>query len=109
MRWHPLSVAALLFLLGCSPAHWENPVTGTAGLAPDLAQCAQAARDEVAGYGPETLAGWPTYPWPPRLELFEDPNFRAAWEWNRETELRNFCMRLKGYQLEPGTVAANLG
>jgi hypothetical protein len=104
-----LSAATLLLLLGCSPARWENPVTGTARLEPDLAQCAQAARDEVASYGPGALVGWPVVPGSRRVELFEDPTFRAAWEWSRETELRDFCMHLKGYQVVPGSVAANPG
>ena len=91
----------------CTPARWENPVTGTATLAPDLAQCTEAARTEVTSYGPEAYYGWgPGHRWPPRFELFEDPTYRAAYEWEQETQLRNFCMRVKGYQLVPGTVAA---
>lgn len=99
-----LTVLALACALGaCTPMQWEHPEYGTSRLPADLAACDHAAFEE------SWRMAWtePTFA-VPHFELL--PNGQRVYEpapmfpyapYADTGELRNFCMRAKGYRLVP--------
>jgi len=99
-RW----IAALAFFIaGCAPMQWVKPDATPEQLAADMQQCEQAAWQEASyrflGYrpfGPWLYRGDPFFYHP--VGPFFDPYYDRTLE---EQRLANFCMRAKGYELEP--------
>jgi hypothetical protein len=94
-------VAMLSVALGLSACasgmHWEHPESGQLNLSADMAQCARLAAAEA----------WRTEP----LFPFRYRHGRHGFWWNdplyehdrfwREAELRDFCLKSRGYRLMP--------
>ncbi len=77
--------------------HWEHPESGQSNLSNDLAECGRLADAEA----------WRTAPLFPRHRPFgrhgfwwDDP-FYDNDRFFREAELRDFCLRSRGYRLVP--------
>jgi hypothetical protein len=109
-----LAVLAVLVALGaCVPMHWTRPGIGLAEAAEDMSACRRAAAEQA--WREERLAlafGWP-FRRPPvwtgsphALSTFGAWRGSAFDRWRRESELEGFCMRVKGYRLEPADAAA---
>jgi len=99
---------AVLVLCACTPMQWvrDGAVPATEALEQDVSACRQHAWREAQyrawayrPIGPITMRdgggrrfiGWPYGPYP---YSFGDPFFEEA-------RLTDFCMRAKGYELEP--------
>jgi hypothetical protein len=102
-------VAVLMTALGlvacASGMHWEHPETGQLNLTEDDAECRQLAAAE----------GWRTAP---TFSLHYGYGFGYGRHWSwwndpfydhdlylREMELRDFCLRSRGYRLVPDAPA----
>lgn len=87
----------------CTPLEWQHPAFGTAHLQADLAQCDHIAMQEAWRYGwnqpPFSVPHVYTLPSGQRVV---DPHPTYVGNPYANTgELRNFCMRSKGYELVP--------
>jgi len=100
-----------LLLSGCGPGvEWTRPNTSLAELQQDSAECAGLARDQAFResffYGPpgfagpgyfgppgQSFRGWGGYPFGYRDDFM--------WRVQRESDLRDFCLRARGYTLTP--------
>lgn len=110
-----LTVLAILLALGaCVPMQWARPGASLTELGEDMGACRRAAadqawREEVFGFGfASPFRRSP--PWSgSRFATSDFGGFRTSPldRWRREDELTGFCMRIKGYRLEPvpGTAA----
>lgn len=94
-----------LVLTGCAGnLHWEHPETGQANLAADREECRRLADEEAWHYArPISLFG-------PFTPLRDRYGHRRLWRWDpfydddrffRAAELRDFCLRSRGYRLVP--------
>ena len=97
---------AALGLVACAGGmHWEHPEFGGLNLAEDAAECRQLAAAEAwrtapivsfsYGYGYDYGRHW---------SWWNDPFYDHDLYW-REAELRDFCMRSRGYRLVPDATA----
>lgn len=108
-RLVPLALAALLPAFGaCTPMRWEHPQLGAA-TDDEVRDCSVKARQQ-AWRNSFMYQPW-GYPFPYRSYAYRDrhghlryaepvfPHYRDTTfdEWN----LRDYCMRSKGYQLVP--------
>jgi len=93
----------LTVVLGaCAPMHWENPQLGAAQTQNDLAACAQSARQEAWRYAAADPFGYgPRYARGPDGRVFADPAPRISDPSLQEGQLRDYCMRSRGYTLVP--------
>jgi hypothetical protein len=101
-----LIVGAVAALAACTPMRWEHPQLGVAAADEDVRDCSIKARQEAWRYS-FMYQSW-SYPRPyayrdragrvhyadPVFPRYRDPTFD---EWN----LRDYCMRSKGYKLVP--------
>ncbi|MBM3484523.1 MAG: hypothetical protein FJX66_14635 [Alphaproteobacteria bacterium] len=101
-----ISVPLLALLLSaCAGSlHWEHPVTGQQNLAADREECRRLADDEAwRYYRPLSLFG-PFTPFHHRFGhrrfWYSDP-FYDHDRFFRAAELRDFCMKSRGYRLVP--------
>lgn len=111
-----VSLAALAVLLaGCGPPlAWQKPGVSLADAEMDSRQCYGLARDQAFresfygfGYGYRSYPGyaWPSYGYPYypygpygyRRGYHDDFMYRGQ----RESDLQDFCMRARGYSLQP--------
>lgn len=92
------------FLSACGPPlAWERPSTSASEARVDAAECRRLAQDQAFR---ESLLAFPTGPhgyFPSRIgrrpyDPFFEPSFRREL---RESELRDFCLRSRGYRLVP--------
>jgi hypothetical protein len=99
-----------LLLGGCVQSMmWARPNTSYETTQIDAAECGRLARDQAWRegffYGPPGMFGPPFFgPYGP-YGWRHDPFYRDAYrgyprEW-RESDLRDFCLRSRGYQLVP--------
>jgi hypothetical protein len=105
MGRHWIATAALL-IAACAPMQWVRSDVTPEQAAMDEELCRQAAWQETnyryLDYGPfgpwmnRDTFGHPLF-YPPYGPFF-DPYMDRAYD---ETRLTDFCMRSKGYQLEP--------
>jgi len=103
---------AAIGLSACTSVHWEHPQTGQRKLALDSAECKQIAQTESWRYfRPPSLFG-PFVPVHYRYGGYRhfrywdyDPFFYSNSDFFRTAELRDFCLRSRGYQLVPDEVA----
>jgi hypothetical protein len=98
-----LLVSALALLTACESQHWEHPQTGTAKVEADTRECSETARREAWRYtGPGTLGG-PAFARGPDGRVFVDPSPSRLYPSPsvEEAQLREYCMRSKGYRLAP--------
>jgi hypothetical protein len=105
MRRHWIAFAALL-LSACTPMQWVRSDVTAEQAAADEELCRQAAfreaRFQYLGYGAfgpwmyRDTFGRPIF-FPPGGPFF-DPTMERYYD---ESRLTDFCMRSKGYQLEP--------
>lgn len=95
-------LGVVLALAACTPMQWEHPQFGAAQTQSDLATCAQSARQEAWRYGMASPYGYgPRYARGPDGRVFVDPAPRIPDPSLQEGQLRDYCMRTKGYQLVP--------
>jgi hypothetical protein len=102
----PIVVAAAAFVSACTPMEWVKPDATAEQSRDDSVQCQQDAWREArlrAWYyrpfapafirdpGGRAFLGWPYGPWG---DPFGDPYLE-------ESRLAQFCMRSKGYELQP--------
>ena len=96
---------ALLLSACAGSLHWEHPVTGQQNFAADREECRRLADDEAwRYYQPLSLFG-------PFTPLYDRHGHRRLWwRWDpfydndrffRAAELRDFCLRSRGYRLVP--------
>jgi hypothetical protein len=101
----PALTAFLLIVLGaCTPMRWEHPSFGTAQATPDLNDCARSARYEAMRFAwSDPFWGAPSYYRGRDGRLYVDPFARTRYRdpWFYEDQLRDYCMRSKGYRLVP--------
>jgi hypothetical protein len=102
----PVRLCALLLLAGCTPLQWVKEDGTAQQLEADHAQCRQEAWRE---------AQWRAWAYRPLAPiLVRDPTGRPFYAWHRgpfgdpfsdqlmeEARLAQFCMRARGYRLEP--------
>ena len=101
-------LAAALSLGACTPMQWVHPEYGTSRLQADLAACDHAAFEESwrMAWAEPTFAVPHVYLLPNGQRVSEPgPVFPNA-PYADTGELRNFCMRAKGYELVPVPEAA---
>lgn len=99
----PLAALALIALLGaCSPMRWEHPQYGMAGTDTDLRDCTQSARTEAwrSSFGYSAF-DHPRYYRGPNGQRYYDPFPMRRDSTFDEWQLRDYCMRNKGYKLVP--------
>jgi hypothetical protein len=106
-----LSLAALssiaLLLAACGPPMaWQKPGVSMVEAQADSRECNLLARNQafresfVAGYGYPGY-GYPYYPYGPygyRRSYYNDP---FMYRGQRESDLQDFCLRARGYSLQP--------
>lgn len=100
-----IAMTALLLAAGCTPMQWVKEDATQEQLDADVAQCQQEAWREAQ------FRAWAYRPFAPIL--LRDPAGRPFIAWNsplydpfgdrflEESRLAQFCMRAKGYRLEP--------
>jgi hypothetical protein len=104
---HLAPLAAVLLLAACTPMQWARDDTSAEQLSADAVQCQQeawrearfrswAAARPIAPIVLRDAAGRPFVAWmhSPFYDPFGDP-------FMEESRLAQFCMRAKGYRLEP--------
>ena len=94
---------AVFMLAACAPVRWEHPALGAAQSEADLEDCRRQAWIEAQR---EAFFYYRPYPYRGRDGRFYwryyDPYWYGAGDrFFRETQLRDFCMRSKGYNLVP--------
>ena len=106
MRFHaPIVMAAVALVSACTPMQWVKPDANPEQLQDDTAYCRQEAWREARmrswyyrPFGPafaQDAAGRRFFGWPYSYsDPFGDPYFE-------ESRLAQFCMRSKGYELQP--------
>ncbi len=100
------SIAALavaLVVVACTPQHWEHPQLGTQQAQADLQACNQSARQQSFRYGGSAFDYGPRFARGPDGRVFVDPSPTRPYPdpYLQEGQLRDYCMRSKGYQLVP--------
>lgn len=86
---------------GCTPLEWQHPEYGTTRLQTDLAACDRIAGQEAWRYS-EPMVAFPHVYTLPSGQRVVDPYPRfPSYGGANIGELRNFCMRSKGYELVP--------
>ena len=91
-------------LAACTPLQWQHPLYGTANLEADLAACDRLAERESWRMSEPTPAFPHVYTLPSGQRVVDPyPRFPS---YGNTGELRNFCMRAKGYELVPVPEAA---
>ncbi len=99
-------LVAIAGLGGCTPQQWQHPVYGTSQLQADLAACDHIAMQESWRYSfSEPTVAFPHVYTLPSGQRVVDPYPRYP-SYANTGELRNFCMRSKGYELVPVPEAA---
>jgi hypothetical protein len=99
-------MAAAVLVSACTPMEWVKPDTTAEQLRDDAIYCQQEAWREAR------LRGWYNRPFAP--VFIRDPSGRAVMGWPygpagdpfgdpylEENRLTQFCMRAKGYELQP--------
>jgi hypothetical protein len=104
LRRATLVVAGAAALAGCGvPSHWEHPQTGQVRLAEDSAACATLARNEARrDFYYRQWYFTPLVPIHDRYGTFRYRSFDRFYfndQYWRASELRDFCLRSRGYQL----------
>jgi hypothetical protein len=110
MRRAAFAALALAAMAGCAPMQWARPGSTPAELDADLKQCQQQAWQET---NERYIAAHGFSPWLNRdafgspftfgtVGPFFDPYHDRRLE---EGRLANFCMRVKGYDLQPAAPA----
>jgi hypothetical protein len=92
----------VLGLCACTQMHWEHPQLDAAQTQADLAECGQSARQEAWRYGTADPFGYgPRFGRGPDGRVFTDPAPRFPDPAVQEGQLRDYCMRSRGYNLVP--------
>lgn len=102
-------IALIVFtfvLTGCvgTPMEWVRPNTSMAELSSDMRECQNLARDQAFR---ESFMLYPSYgmfgPWGRDRRYRHDPFIGSSYmdRQMRESSLQNFCLRSRGYQLQP--------
>ena len=100
MRRHTAAIGLALLLGACTaPMHWEHPELGTSRLADDLTDCSRSAHLEVARYSAADYA--PRVTRGPDGRVSVEPAPARPDPYAQEAQLRDYCMRAKGYKLVP--------
>lgn len=96
------ALTVLAAVAACTPMRWEHPQYGAAGTETDLTDCSRSARAE-AWRQSFMYGGWgPTYYRGRDGRVYRDPfAMRHRSSTFDEWQLRDYCMRNKGYQLVP--------
>jgi hypothetical protein len=89
-------------LAGCGPrGAWQKPGVSFADAQADSRECNRLARDQAfrerffaSPFGP----GYPYGPYGYRRSHYHDS---YMWRGQRESELQDFCLRARGYALQP--------
>jgi len=105
-----LSLAAAAALLSACgpPLAWQKPGITMADAQADKQECGGLARDQAfreSFFGPYPAYRWPGYGYPYypygaygyRRAYHDDFMYRGQ----RESDLQDFCMRARGYSLQP--------
>jgi hypothetical protein len=95
-------LALVLLLSACTPMHWDHPQLGAAETQADLTGCTQSAHQQAWRYGMADPLGYgPRYARGPDGRVFVDQAPRFPDPAVQEGQLRDYCMRAKGYRLVP--------
>lgn len=99
-----LTLLAAASLAACTPMRWDHPNFGAEQTQADLGECGRSAYYEAQRQA-FFYSGFygPYYPRYYRGRAYYDPFWfnRQNDYYFRETQLRDYCMRNKGYSLVP--------
>jgi hypothetical protein len=99
----PLLLLLLLTVAACTPMQWQHPLYGTTRAQADLTDCDHIALQEAWRY--PAFSPFMTVPHVhhlPNGQVIVDPTPNYAYDpYYNTPQLRNFCMRSKGYELVP--------
>ncbi len=96
-------LAAAAAVGACQQLQWEHPQYGTSRLQADLADCDHVALENTYRFpGGDPMLTAPHVYRLPSGQVVADPTpYRSYGTYSNLGELRNFCMRSKGYELTP--------
>ncbi len=98
------ALTALAAALGaCTPMEWIHPQYGTSRVDADLTDCARVAHAESWRFAATTpaMTAPHVYRLPDGRVIYDQPATYAYDPYFNEAQLRDFCMRTKGYELQP--------
>ena len=96
-------LAAVLALAACERLEWRHPQYGTSRLEADLTDCDHIALENTYRFsGGDPMLVAPHVYRLPGGQVIADPAPRSSYTtYSNLGELRNLCMRSKGYELTP--------
>ncbi len=95
-------LAVAVALNACQRLQWEHPQYGTSRLEADLADCDHVALENTYRFsGGDPMLTAPHVYRLPSGQVVADPAPYRYSSYSNLGELRNFCMRSKGYELMP--------
>lgn len=103
MKSRSAVLVVLTALAGCTPMRWEHPQSGLDATESDLTDCSRSARQEAW----RSSFMYSTWDYPSYYRGRDGRRYRDPFPMRRrnstfdEWQLRDYCMRNKGYRLVP--------